>query len=124
MNGTPLLSRRILRILAWSLLAAIAFVTLSPIGLRPESGFSPNYERLFAFAAVGLAFALAYPRHIWLVLAVVLGTAVGLEAMQLVLSDRHGRLVDLAAKLVGGGAGVTAGVVLRLLLQRFAPTRS
>ena len=60
---------RLLRILAWLLLAAIAFATLSPIGLRPDSGFSPNYERFAAFAAVGMMFVLAYPRHIWLVLA-------------------------------------------------------
>ena len=109
---------RLLRILAWSLLAAIAFVTLSPIGLRPNSGLSPNYERLFAFAAVGCAFALAYPRHIWLVLALVVGAAVALEAMQLLVSGRHFRLIDLAAKLIGGGVGVTGGVICRWLLIR------
>lgn len=118
------MSLRLLRILAWSLLAAIAFVTLSPIGLRPNSGLSANYERLFAFAAVGLAFALAYPRHIWLVLALVVGAAVGLEALQLVVSGRHGRIIDLVAKLLGGGIGVTAGAVVRVVLQRFQLTRS
>ena len=107
------MSLRLLRILAWSLLAAIAFVTLSPIGLRPNSGLSPNYERLFAFAAVGLAFALAYPRHIWLVLTLVVGAAIGLEALQLVVSGRHGRIIDLAAKLIGGGMGVMGGAILR-----------
>ncbi len=118
------MSLRLLRILAWSLLAAIAFVTLSPIGLRPDSGLSPNYERLFAFAAVGLAFALAYPRHIWLVLLVVLGAAVGLEALQLVVSGRHGRIIDLIAKLLGGGIGVSAGAVARWMIDRALPTRS
>ncbi|WP_423067014.1 VanZ family protein [Devosia sp. CN2-171] len=118
------MSLRLLRILAWSLLAAIAFVTLSPIGLRPNSGLSPNYERLFAFAAVGLAFALAYPRHIWLVLALVLGAAVGLEALQLVISGRHGRIIDLAAKLLGGGVGVMGGMMLHSAWTRITAQRA
>jgi Na+/glutamate symporter len=115
---------RPLRILAWLLLAAIAFVTLSPIGLRPESGFSPNYERLFAFAAVGLAFALAYPRHIWLVLALVLGAAVALEVLQLVVGGRHGRFIDLVAKLLGGVVGVSAGAVAVRILGRLTVPRA
>lgn len=114
---------RPLRILAWLLLAAIAFVTLSPIGLRPVTGFSPNYERLFAFAAVGFAFALAYPRHIWLVLALVVGAAIALELLQLVTVGRHGRVIDVVAKLLGGGIGVTAGALVRPLWSKLASLR-
>lgn len=114
---------RLVRIAAWLLLAAIAFVTLSPIGLRPESGFSPNYERFAAFAVVGCMFALAYPRHVWLVLALVLGAAVAFEALQLVASGRHGRAWDLAVKLLGGTAGITAGAVLRIVWERLTPRR-
>ncbi|MBN9315482.1 MAG: VanZ family protein [Devosia sp.] len=110
--------RRLLPILAWLLLAAIAFVTLSPIGFRPESGLSPNYERFAAFAAVGLMFALAYPRHIWLVLLLVLGAAIAFEALQLVTAGRHGRLWDLVVKLLGGGIGIAAGAVLRWVWTR------
>ena len=115
---------RLVRILAWLLLAAIAFVTLSPIGLRPESGFSPNYERFAAFAAVGFMFALAYPRHIWLVLALVLGAAVAFEALQLVVSGRHGRVWDLVVKLLGGTGGITGGVMVRVIWERVAAFRA
>jgi len=62
------------RFLAWISLAFIAIFTLAPIGFRPESGFSPTIERFSAFAAVGLVFALAYPRKLWL--AVVIGNYV------------------------------------------------
>lgn len=107
-----LLSPRLLRPLAWLLLAAIAFVTLSPLELRPNSGLSPNYERLAAFAAVGCAFALAYPRHLWLVLCLVLGAALCLEALQFLAGSRHPRFVDLAAKLIGGSIGVGGGAII------------
>lgn len=116
--------KRLLPILAWLLLAAIAFVTLSPIGLRPESGFSPNYERFAAFAMVGAAFALAYPRHLWLVLALVLGAAIAFEALQLVTVARHGRLWDLFVKLLGGTVGIAGGVVVRLVWERIAAARA
>ncbi|CAN7653214.1 hypothetical protein LJR016_005116 [Devosia sp. LjRoot16] len=115
---------RLLPAFAWLLLAAIAFVTLAPIGLRPISSFSPSIERFAAFAAVGLCFALAYPRHLWLVLALVLGAAIALEALQLVSASRHGRLFDLAVKLAGGGFGVVAGVVARRQWQRVMASRT
>ncbi len=109
---------RLLPVLAWLLLAAIAFVTLAPIGFRPNTGYSPSIERFTAFGAVGFCFALAYPRQLWLVLALVLGAAIGLEALQLVAASRHGRLFDLTVKLAGGGLGVVAGVVARRLWAR------
>lgn len=109
---------RLIPVLAWLLLAAVAFVTLAPIGLRPNSGFSPSIERFAAFAAVGLLFALAYPRQLWLIIVLVLGAAIALEALQLVSASRHGRLFDLAVKLAGGGLGIAAGVAARRLWQR------
>jgi hypothetical protein len=104
---------RFLPVLAWLLLAAVAFVTLAPIGFRPTSGFSPNIERFVTFGAVGFAFALAYPRHIWLIVALVLGAAIAFEVLQLLVQSRHGRLHDLAVKLVGGTLGITAGMIVR-----------
>lgn len=109
---------RLLPVLAWLLLAAVAFVTLVPIGLRPNSGLSPDIERFATFGAVGFVFALAYPRHVWLVAAVVLGAAVAFEALQLMVQSRHGRLADLMFKLVGSSMGIAAGVVVRRVLAR------
>lgn len=111
---------RLVKLLAWLLLAAIAFVTLAPIGFRPNSGYSPSIERFFAFAAVGCLFALAYPRRLWLILALVLGAAVAFEALQLVSASRHGRVFDLAVKLAGGGFGIAAGLVVERVWRRVA----
>ncbi len=107
------------RVLAWAGLAFIAFATLSPIDLRPTSELSPNVERFIAFAAVGVTFAIAYPRHLWLTLAVVLGAALALEVLQIISPSRHGHMLDALVKMSGGTIGLTAG----WLLQRYSMQR-
>lgn len=107
--------RVFLRIAAWSILAAIIFVTVSPIDLRPTLGFGPNDDRAVGYFIVGLAFALAYPKH-WLrtTLLVVLGAA-SIESLQLLTPDRHARLHDVLVKASGGMVGIAAGyAALRL----------
>jgi hypothetical protein len=98
-----------LRILAWSLLLLIAAVTLSPIGLRPGLPLDVDLERALAFLALGFAFALAYPRKLWAAAAIVLLGAFGLELLQFLRPDRHGRapdaLVKAGAACIGLGLG-------------------
>jgi hypothetical protein len=96
---------KLVAITAWGCLAFIAFATLSPIGLRPHVA-DVAIEHLAAFAVAGLLFGLAYPRHMILVIVLVLGSAVLLEALQLVTPDRHGRVLDLGQKLLGGSIGI------------------
>lgn len=103
---------RILHVLAWLLLGLLAFATLSPIGLRPVTGASADLERFVAFALVGLLFAMAYPRHVILVVVLVLSSAVALEGLQMLAAGRHARLGDTAVKLLGGSLGVALGWML------------
>jgi hypothetical protein len=49
------------QLVAWALLAAIAAMTLGPIGLRPQTQFSPDLERFAAYVVVGTRFELSYP---------------------------------------------------------------
>ncbi|MHB1102397.1 MAG: VanZ family protein [Devosia sp.] len=107
---------------AWLLLAAIAFVTLAPIGWRPETGISAHIERFAAFALIGLAFSLAYPRRLWLVALMVLGAAVAFEAMQFLVQGRHAGLRDVIAKLAGGTTGVLVGWAISVIRQRPSAT--
>jgi hypothetical protein len=107
-----------LRVLAWLLLAGLIFVTLSPINLRPISPLPTQLERAIALAVVGFAFALAYPRHLWVVALLVLGSTVLLEFLQLVQPSRHGRVIDVMVKLVGGGGGLAAGTILTRLTRK------
>ena len=90
-------SKTTLRVLAWLLLAGLIFVTLSPINLRPVSPLPTQVERALAVMVVGFAFALAYPRRVLFVAAVVLGATVLLEVLQLVTPSRHGGLPDVVA---------------------------
>jgi hypothetical protein len=106
------------RPLAWLLLAALIFATLSPIGLRPVSGLPVGLERFGAFAALGFLFAYGYPHRRWEVLALVTLAGAGLEALQLIEATRHGRLGDFLVKAAGGGFGVALAVALTRVTVR------
>ena len=112
------MSRKIIKIIAWASLAFIVFATLSPIGLRPHLA-GPNVERFGAFALAGLLFGLAYPKRLWLVLAFILGSAVGLEVLQHLTPDRHGEVRDAIIKCVGGTFGVGCSLILNWLIVLF-----
>ncbi len=104
---------------AWLLLAAIIFVTVSPIGLRPHTITSVNIDRAMAYLVVGLAFALAYPRHWLAVGALLVIGAVGIELLQYLSPTRHARMHDAGVKAVGACLGVLIGMLVnRLRRQR------
>lgn len=95
--------------LAWTALAAIAFATLSPIGIRPRVPMSVDLERGVAFFVTGMLFAFAYPRHIWWAVAIVMFGVFGLEILQAIRPDRHARLSDAGAKAAGAFLGLGLG---------------
>jgi apolipoprotein N-acyltransferase len=110
---------KLLRLVAWGGLALIVILTLAPIGLRPESMLPPSIERFSAFAAVGLAFALAYPHHFWLAVFVAIGSALLLELLQVLEPSRHGRVFDALVKVAGGATGLMLGQLLQRTRARF-----
>src|SRR5664280_1673382 len=103
-------------IAGWLALAFIVYATLSPINDRPVLA-PPHVEHFAAFALLGLAFSLAYPSRVILVVAIVVGSAFGLEAMQLLTPDRHGRLLDALMKATGGVGGISVARLDSLLLR-------
>jgi VanZ family protein len=103
------MSRKIITVAAWALLAFIVYATISPIQDRPTLPTSSSFEHLAAFAVLGALFCLAYPRQIVLVCLIVLGSAVLLEFAQLLTPDRHGRIQDAIEKMAGGAVGIVAG---------------
>src|SRR5689334_14274394 len=94
------------RWVAWPLLAAIVLVTLSPIGLRPETGAPAGLERFAAFAALGGVFCLAYPRHRLRALLLLVAFAGALVTLQHLVPGRHGRIIDASVKGLGAATGV------------------
>ncbi len=109
--------RTVLRVVAWLLLAGLIFATLSPNDMRPASPLPTQGERGIALAVVGFVFALAYPGRVLLVATIVLGATIGLELLQLVTPSRHGRLIDVSAKLVGGAIGIAIGWIVNRILR-------
>jgi len=111
--------QKTLPIAAWAVLIFIAFVTLSPLALRPEMASDPFYERFGAYAVLGLAFGVSYPRRALMVVGIVVGAAVALEALQHLTPDRHGHLHDLVAKVSGG----LFGIAISELIARYVSPR-
>ncbi len=108
---------KLIQIAAWLLFAAILFITVDPISLRPESGLPVNVERFAAFAVLGFVFATAYPRRWLLILVLVVGAAFGFELAQMLAPTRHARLLDAAVKAAGGAFGVAASTIFLRLLR-------
>lgn len=100
---------RLIRVAAWLSLAAIIFVTVSPIGLRPHDVLPVDVDRALAFVVMACLFVLAYPRS-WVIVAValILGAA-GIELMQELSPTRHARIDDALVKASGAAIGVILG---------------
>ena len=116
------MTTRLFRIGAWLFLAAIIFVTISPIGLRPRDLVSTNFDRAAAYAVMSALFVFAYPRHLWTVAALVVATAGGVELFQFLSPTRHPHLMDAAVKAAGGMAGLLAGILLHTGTARLRMT--
>ena len=61
------------RWVAWLLVCAITVFTLAPIQFRPVTAAPVSLERFAAFATIGAAFCLGYPKHRLPILILLLG---------------------------------------------------
>jgi hypothetical protein len=118
------MTTRLLRIGAWLALAAVIFVTISPIGLRPRDVVSTNFDRAAAYAVMSALFVFAYPRHWRMVAVLMIVTAGGAELFQYLSPTRHPQPMDAAIKVSGGAFGLLAGHLLYLGRTRFQPRRA
>lgn len=94
-------------------LVLLFVLSLVPHNVPLRSGLIPGpAEHFFAYLAVGAALAYAFPRHIGVWIALLVGSAAFLELLQ-TLVDRHPRFIDAA----GGMLGAVSGCALIWLLQ-------
>jgi uncharacterized protein YqgC (DUF456 family) len=107
MSGTT-----IFRGIAWLLVLAVAVMTLSPISQRPVTAAPADFERFLAFAMVGGAFCLGYPKHRIGVILLVIALVGVLELAQDLVPGRHGRLQDAALKAAGALFGIAIGMFI------------
>lgn len=107
---------RVLQICAWLCLTYIIFATLGPIGLRAQLiRGEPNLDRFLAYLVLAAIFVWAYPRYFVVTVCIIVALAISLEALQLLMPGRHGRLEDAGLKLLGALVGFAFGATtLRL----------
>src|ERR1700735_932015 len=91
---------------AWAWLIFVAFASLVSLHSRPaltdtEPFSIVLFERVAAFAVLGLLFSISYPPRFRFTLILVLGSAIVLEILQIFVPDRDARVMDAIAKLVG-----------------------
>lgn len=108
-------SKVLFRWIAWLMVCAVAIFTLAPIQFRPVTVAPVGLERFAAFATIGTAFCLGYPKQRLPILVLLLGFVGLLEAAQNYIPGRHGRLPDGLMKVSGAllGAGFAAFMTRR-----------
>jgi VanZ family protein len=116
------MSRKLLLIVAFFLLAMVVFATLSPIHLRPKTGH-PNLERFAAFLLLGVAYTLALPRRVRLVAICLVGGAFALEAAQRWAPTRDPDLNDATVKALGALVGVAMARLADVGFERWRADR-
>ena len=107
------------QIVAWTAFAAIVFVTVSPIEMRPGDISSVDVDRALAFGLLSSMFMVAYPRHALLVGGFIVLSAGGIELLQALSPTRHARLDDAIIK----GSGALAGMALAFSYNAFRTFR-
>jgi hypothetical protein len=109
--------RKLITFAAWATFGLICFVTLSPIGFRPETGGAAQ-ERFVAYTLLGILFVIAYPHHFARLATFIVIAALGLEALQHLTPDRHGHLADAIEKVAGGLAGCSVARLAQILMEK------
>jgi VanZ family protein len=107
-----------LRLLAWSLAAAVAFATLGPPDYRPHSSLGQNGEHALAFVLIGVAFGLAYTRSRSLTALIGLAMIGLVELLQFWAPGRHARLMDFVVDALAACAGLAVAAALDWAIKR------
>jgi hypothetical protein len=102
----PIPWRTVCRFAAWTLLLALAVVTIGPISQRPLTSLPANLERWIAWACTGAVFASAYADRLLLIILLLVGAAGLFELAQIEVLQRHARLTDFLVKAAGGLVGI------------------
>ena len=77
------------RVTAWLLVLAAVVLTLGPQKVRPYTGINHDLEHGMAFALVGLAFGLGYPKHRLLLAVLAIASTGAMEFFQHWIPGRH-----------------------------------
>jgi VanZ family protein len=99
-------------------LFAILAATSSPIDERPRLASDVALERAGAYFLLGFLFCVGYRRRWLTALSLVLASAVGFEAVQLLVAGRHAHVIDALQKATGGVVGFGVAYFATTLRRR------
>lgn len=106
------------RILAWSCILAVAFLSLTPAEQMLRTGFGGRVEHVLAYAATGFITGLAFAeRGLSRVTLALVAYAGSLEFLQRFSPGRISSIVDF----MFSGTGVLVGVGALALLAKWLP---
>jgi hypothetical protein len=106
------MTTKILRVLAWLLIAAIVALSLVPPFIRPMTGAPHDLEHLSIFVLAGIVFGLAYrSHHLYQAIGFILFTG-AIELAQLAVPGRHARLADFVVDAASACIGVLAALAV------------
>ena len=106
---------KVLRAAAWLLVLGAVVITLGPQKVRPFTGVDHDIEHSLAFALIGLAFALGYPRY-RVALTMLAVAVIGLmEILQHWIPGRHANVRDFVVNEVGVCTGIADGALADVL---------
>ena len=112
----------VVRLAAWTCVAAIAVLSLTPSGQIERTGLGGHMEHILAYGGTALLLAIGYQR---LKLLVMLVTYSGvLEYLQRFAPGRTSQLADFALSCIGVILGAAIGWVIKSVLSRLAMARS
>jgi VanZ family protein len=106
------------RAAAWLLVLGAVILTLGPQKVRPYTGINHDLEHGVAFALVGLAFGLGYPKKRWMLALLAIAAAGLMEILQQWIPGRHSYFRDFVINGLGACAGLAAAALLDLLRRR------
>jgi len=109
----------ILKLVAWSLAAAIAFATLGPPGYRPHaSSLGQDGEHALAFVLLGVVFGAAYTRTRLMTAGIAVALTGLIEILQLWAPGRHARLEDFLVDALAACVGLAAAAAFDWIIKR------
>jgi VanZ family protein len=116
---TPEWLQTVGRAAAWTCVLALAFLSLVPLSLKPETGAPGQLNHIFAYFVTGAVIACAYPRAPVRIVLSLIAYGCVLETLQTFVPGRDPKPVDALSSGLGAVAGVFVGFFLfRLLASR------
>jgi VanZ family protein len=112
------MTQTLLRLFAWTCVAAIVLLSLVAPSLRPLTVLPHNLEHAAIFAIAGCAAGLGYPDRPAMTCGVFVLFAGAIELAQVPVPGRHARLTDFIIDALAACIGVVLAFAMTRIRRR------